>query len=648
MLDRLVSKGSQDRLAALDLELTLDGANGDERVPLVRAHERSKQYGALFYHLQSNPTYLVLLLSTMHLSDIDPLLDVIMFTIYGSQYDSREEHLLLSMLQTALAQHFTASEETANLLRANSPVSRMLTTYARRAKARTYLRSTMSKLISAIVDSGDLDLEINPLKLDSESVDGGSIGGGNSSGGEETGDEGSSGGGSNGFRSRSGSRKSSLSSTRKSFQFLKSNSAQKAAKKTQDMLDERTAILADIVRGFLDTLIGSIDEVPFGIRWICKQIRVLVKQKYPDSTDLNIASLIGGFFMLRFLNPAIVSPEEYTFTKAAKPSETTKRTLTLIAKVLQNLANKTTAIKEDYMTPLFPFIEAHKERVSQFFLDLCNVNDFDQVLKTEVYLERFHGQTELTIRFDQVFVVESLLIKNLDMIAPHPNDPVRGILLELAGDGGGVKSVDPAGETNRKRIRLDLVAPADLEEESVVVRAKASFCKILQYVSFREDDVFDGRGYFLDLQRLADLAVSLRAVNPIVGKEGVHALRLLADLKAQPSGASLLKKLSEDVTLELEGLQLVTRTFAEEYHVLESVLADAYEQEEMLRSRIQSSSEYLVNSKGEAVSIPASVTTAINNVDSVGASADQLSPQKPTIWNLFGLHRSTSQNQLQK
>jgi Ras GTPase-activating-like protein IQGAP2/3 len=35
------------------------------------------------------------------LSEIDTLLQTVMFTLYGNQYESREEHLLLSMFQVS-------------------------------------------------------------------------------------------------------------------------------------------------------------------------------------------------------------------------------------------------------------------------------------------------------------------------------------------------------------------------------------------------------------------------------------------------------------------------------------------------------------------------------------------------------------------
>ena len=35
---------------------------------------------------------------------------------------------------------------------------------------------------------------------------------------------------------------------------------------------------------------------------------VSLQEKYPNVDDTHINSLIGGFFLLRFLNPAIVTP----------------------------------------------------------------------------------------------------------------------------------------------------------------------------------------------------------------------------------------------------------------------------------------------------------------------------------------------------
>ena len=59
----------------------------------------SQQYANLFFLLQSEPRHIASLCRLVSLSEIDTLLQTVMFTLYGNQYESREEHLLLTMFQ---------------------------------------------------------------------------------------------------------------------------------------------------------------------------------------------------------------------------------------------------------------------------------------------------------------------------------------------------------------------------------------------------------------------------------------------------------------------------------------------------------------------------------------------------------------------
>ena len=54
-----------------------------------------------------------------------------------------------------------------------------------------------------------------------------------------------------------------------------------------------------------------------------------MQRKYPEATDASICSLIGGFFFLRFINPAIVTPQAYMLVDGA-PAKHPRRTLTLV------------------------------------------------------------------------------------------------------------------------------------------------------------------------------------------------------------------------------------------------------------------------------------------------------------------------------
>ena len=61
--------------------------------------EKTQRYGNLLFLLQSEPRHIAHLCRLVTMAEIDALLQTVMFTIYGNQYESREEHLLLTMFQ---------------------------------------------------------------------------------------------------------------------------------------------------------------------------------------------------------------------------------------------------------------------------------------------------------------------------------------------------------------------------------------------------------------------------------------------------------------------------------------------------------------------------------------------------------------------
>ncbi|KAJ2711366.1 RasGAP protein, partial [Coemansia spiralis] len=127
--------------------------------------ERAQLYGNLFFLLQNEPRHIASLTRLVTLSEIDTLLQTVMFTLYGNQYESREEHLLLTMFQLVLAAQFETTQEFSNLLRQNTPVSRMMNTYTSRGPGQVYLKNVISDEIARVIENRDLNLEINPLKV---------------------------------------------------------------------------------------------------------------------------------------------------------------------------------------------------------------------------------------------------------------------------------------------------------------------------------------------------------------------------------------------------------------------------------------------------------------------------------------------------
>jgi Ras GTPase-activating-like protein IQGAP2/3 len=63
--------------------------------------EKTQKYGNLLFLLQTEPRHIAHLCRLVTMAEIDSLLQTVMFTLYGNQYESREEHLLLTMFQVS-------------------------------------------------------------------------------------------------------------------------------------------------------------------------------------------------------------------------------------------------------------------------------------------------------------------------------------------------------------------------------------------------------------------------------------------------------------------------------------------------------------------------------------------------------------------
>ena len=503
------------------------------------------------------------------MTEIDALLQTVMFTIYGNQYESREEHLLLTMFQSVLTYQFDNTPEYSSLLRANTPVSRMMTTYTRRGPGQSYLKVVLQERINQTIEGVDLDLEINPLKVYQTMC-------------EE-------------IEQRTGSLPANLP---------KGVTAEEAAEnpRVQQIIAERVPQLMEVANSFLNTIIRGLDETPYGIRWICKQIRSLSKRKYPDANDQTVCTLIGGFFFLRFINPAIVTPRSYMLIDAA-PADNPKRTLTYVAKLLQNLANKPSYAKEPYMIKCQPFIQQNKERVNKFMLDLCEVSDFYESLEMDNYVALSKKDLELSITLNEVYSTHALLEKHATALARDDNSHLSLILQEL----GPAPAQLPRKDNRTINLPLyskwehaidDLTAALDITQEEVFfMEAKALFVQILR--SFPPNSPISRRPLRLD--KIAEAAGTFKNDGNMV-KKGIRCISLLSQLQElgvidRSDGFSHLR---DEVESELIHLGSLKEKVLEENKKLEEVSMTIRDHNAYLVGQLETYKSYLHNVRSQS------------------------------------------------
>jgi Ras GTPase-activating-like protein IQGAP2/3 len=519
------------------------------------------------------------------MSEIDALLQTVMFTIYGNQYESREEHLLLTMFQSVLTYQFDNTPDYSSLLRANTPVSRMMTTYTRRGPGQSYLKVVLAERINSLIEVKDLDLEINPLKVYEKMI--------------------------SEIEEKEGRLPDHLQ---------KGVTAEQAAEneRVQQIIAPRLTMLSEIANNFLSTIIDGLDETPYGIRWICKQIRSLSRRKYPDAQDQTICTLIGGFFFLRFINPAIVTPRSYMLIDAI-PAENPKRTLTYVAKMLQNLANKPSYAKEPYMASLQPFIQQNKDRMNKFLLDLCEVQDFYESLEMDNYVALSKKDLELSITLNEVYATHALLEKHAAELVRAPyGSGIPMLTRSQAKDesshlGVILQELGPApAQLPRKENRAinlplfskwetpldDLTAALDITQEEIFfMEAKSTFVMMLR--SLPPNSSITRRPLRLD--RIAEAAATTKNDSVMV-KKGIRSMELLSQLQElgvidKEDGFAMLR---DEVEQELVHLGSMKDKVIEESKKLDEVFRTIRDHNAYLVGQLETYKSYLHNVRSQS------------------------------------------------
>ncbi|CRG85263.1 GTPase-activating protein [Talaromyces islandicus] len=532
--------------------------------------DKTQKYGNLLFLLQTEPKHIAHLCRLVSMSEIDSLLQTVMFTIYGNQYESREEHLLLTMFQSVLTYQFDNTPEYSSLLRQNTPVSRMMTTYTRRGPGQSYLKHVLAEQINSLIELQDVDLEINPLKVYENMVQQ--------------------------IQEDTGSLPDYLP---------RAVTGEVAAEneQVQAIIAPRLKMLTDIANTFITTIIDGLEDAPYGIRWICKQIRSLSRRKYPDAQDQTICTLIGGFFFLRFINPAIVTPRSYMLIEAT-PTDKPRRTLTLIAKMLQNLANKPSYAKEPYMAKLGPFIDANKERVNKFLLDLCEVQDFYESLEMDNYVALTKRDLELQITLNEVYATHSLLEKHSSTLAASDqHSHLQALLQEL----GPAPPQVPRKDNRAINLPLfskwetsvdDLTAALDITQEEIYfMEAKSTFVQILR--SLPTNSAVLRRPLRLD--RIAEAAATLKN-DAVMVRKGIRTMELLSQLQEMGviDRSDEFGLLRDEVEQELVHLGSLKEKVVEETKQLEEVYRTIRDHNAYLVGQLETYKSYLHNVRSQS------------------------------------------------
>ena len=158
-----------------------------------------------------------------------------------------------------------------------------------------------------------------------------------------------------------------------------------------DDLSRNWRNLISLTENIWQAISGSASRCPPELRIIMRRIRDCAEERYGDFLQTVAYSSVSGFLFLRFFCPSVLNPRLFGLLKGMLPLPShgvtsadhgldhprprAQRTLTLITKTLQTLANLTTfGNKEPWMEPMNVFLTGHRPEFKAFINEICDIS----------------------------------------------------------------------------------------------------------------------------------------------------------------------------------------------------------------------------------------------------------------------------------
>lgn len=409
-LDKRIALLIKNRGNIQDVILHSKSKDKDKKVSETKYDIEPKKmefYQNLFYLLQTEPKYLANLLHVMHAEQMESFLNTVILTLYGDAFSPREEYLILKLFQLAIEREMSSIKDVGDFLKADSVVPQMVIAYNKRKQGIDFLKNVVGPILKQVITK-DINLELKPMIIYQSMINEQEI--------------------------RTGE-KSTLDRNLSEDQIME-------LKDVQEIVRSRMEQLEQICQLFFDKIISNLNKLPYGIRWICKQIKKIAQERFENCNEEDILKVTGYFVYYRFINLAIVTPDAFEIIDK-ELSVIARKNLVSVSKVLQNLFNFNYLGQTDkWMIPLNEWIKKHIDITRDYFMDLTEVADPEDYLQVDKYMELTQkAKPVIIISLHEIAQIHNQLQRNISSLAKDKEDPLRIILNDL-GDPPKISSED--------------------------------------------------------------------------------------------------------------------------------------------------------------------------------------------------------------
>jgi len=532
-------------------------------------------YQDLFYLLQTEPRYLARCVYMINPQQLESFLETVILTLFGDAYSPREEFLILSLFKLSMEKEIGAIKALGDFIGGQSEtvLPKMINSYNRRKQGLNYLKETLEPLLQEFIKI-NLSLELNPLQVYQAMI--------------------------NEHEIRTG----------EPSPLPRGVTPEEAAENSEvkKIIGDRLDSLAEVCQKFVDGIVKSLDKLPYGLRWLMKQLRDLCLKALPDTTEEDISKVIVYFVYYRFINLAIVQPDLYNIAGDDLPPIARKNLITA-SRVLQNLFNFKKFSEENpgekCFVPLNSFIDKNTPMIQEYVASIYKVPEPEDKLQVNKYMELAQkAKPVIMISLHEIFKTHALLAENLSQLATENDDPLRVIMADL-GPPPSSSEDDQDRElqltlTNRFKVDVD----EDSENQRLYAETKELVIPILRLVPVQNSihrlslmDVLEAGIKFATETNNAQLKSQIKKILENLGKLET------ADIVSKEDN---YESFVHDVALEVANRATIREQQRKEVARLKTTLSELKDHQNYLDESIQSYQDYLKDCKEKQYSMAAS------------------------------------------
>ncbi|KNE54572.1 hypothetical protein AMAG_00539 [Allomyces macrogynus ATCC 38327] len=358
------------------------------------SRDRLEAYQNMFYLLQTQPKYLTRLLWVMRnwSSDVvKRLIETCVLTLFSYAQNAREEYLLLKLLNSAIDLEVQDVEHLGDFVQGNPAFIKIVLQYVRGAKDRQYLQSVLQPCVKRVCDC-TLDLELDPVQVYKLLI------------------------------------KEEESNTGKKSTKKYDVSREDAVKdpQTRERLQTNYQALEKFVSDMLESIISSLGRMPYGIRYIAKQLLEALSKGFPKEGRAEVLRVVGNLIYYRYMNPAIVAPDAFdVYHDPISPLH--RKNLSEVSKMLNVIATG------KQLDAHLEFAEPYVRRASQQFLKFLEAVTNVPAPEVQLNIDGYSDAARTTkpviyVSPNEIFSMHATIHQHMEEVCGDPDDPLRKVL----------------------------------------------------------------------------------------------------------------------------------------------------------------------------------------------------------------------------